>query len=170
MCRKIKLLSFCQQPCFKPGVDTQVSVIPEAFLKVRLLYNHSSSQQENERNRFVVVYLVGLSGELAATELTLDLTLGAVVLQVVGQVAARQLDGAAVGTRDHVEGAGGEVALGGGRQDTLEGCSLRRFWRLEARGFLTCSCFIWPVQRQPSSLWMQRMGSARICCSSSGSG
>ncbi|TNN62097.1 hypothetical protein EYF80_027689 [Liparis tanakae] len=35
---------------------------------------------------------------------------------------------------------------------------------------LTCSCFIWPVQRQPSSLWMQRMGSARICISSSGSG
>lgn len=35
---------------------------------------------------------------------------------------------------------------------------------------LTCSCFICPVQRQPSSLWMQRMGRARICCSSSGSG
>lgn len=33
------------------------------------------------------------------------------MLQVVGQVAARQLDGAAVGARDHVEGAGGEVAL-----------------------------------------------------------
>lgn len=34
------------------------------------------------------------------------------MLQVVGQVAARQLDGATVGAGDHVEGAGGEVALG----------------------------------------------------------
>lgn len=33
------------------------------------------------------------------------------MLQVVGQVAARQLDGAAIGTGDHVESAGGEVAL-----------------------------------------------------------
>lgn len=57
------------------------------------------------------VYLVGFTGELAATELALDLALGAVVLQVVGQVAARQLDGAAVGARYYVEGAGGEVAL-----------------------------------------------------------
>lgn len=56
-------------------------------------------------------HLVGFAGELAATELALDLALGAVVLQVVGQVAARQLDGAAIGARDHVEGAGGEVAL-----------------------------------------------------------
>lgn len=105
------------------------------IFKVRLLYNHSSSQEENER-RFVVVYLVGFSGELAATELTLDLTLGAVVLQVVGQVAARQLDGAAVGTRDHVEGAGGEVALEG-KHDVLEASSIRKFWRLEARGIIS---------------------------------
>jgi len=33
------------------------------------------------------------------------------VLQVVGQVAARQLDGAAVGAGYHIEGAGGEVVL-----------------------------------------------------------
>lgn len=56
-------------------------------------------------------YLVGLAGELTATELALDLALGAVMLQVVGQVAARQLDGAAIGARDYVEGTGGEVAL-----------------------------------------------------------
>lgn len=56
-------------------------------------------------------YLVGFSGELAATKLALDLALGAVMLQVVGQVAASQLDGAAIGARDNVEGAGGEVAL-----------------------------------------------------------
>lgn len=61
------------------------------------------------------VHLVRLAGELAATKLALDLALGAVVLQVVGQVAARQLDGAAVGAGYHVEGAGGEVALSGGR-------------------------------------------------------
>lgn len=33
------------------------------------------------------------------------------MLQVVGQIAARQLDGAAVGAGYHIEGAGGEVAL-----------------------------------------------------------
>ena len=58
-----------------------------------------------------VVYLIGFTGELAATKLALDLALGAIVLQVVGQVAARQLDGAAVGAGYHIEGAGGEVAL-----------------------------------------------------------
>lgn len=56
-------------------------------------------------------YLVGFAGELAAAKLALDLALGAVMLQVVGQVAASQLDGAAIGARDYVEGAGGEVAL-----------------------------------------------------------
>lgn len=56
-------------------------------------------------------YLIGFAGELAATKLTLDLALGAVVLQVVGQVAARQLDWAAIGAGYHIEGAGGEVAL-----------------------------------------------------------
>jgi len=45
------------------------------------------------------------------------------------------------------------------------GSTYERRWELS-----TCSCFICPVQRHPSSLWMQRMGSARICCSSSGSG
>lgn len=63
----------------------------------------------------VGVYLVGFARELAAAELALDLPLGAVVLQMVGQVAARQLDGAAVGAGDDIEGAGGEVALEGGR-------------------------------------------------------
>lgn len=33
------------------------------------------------------------------------------MLQVVGQVTARQLDGAAIGAGNHIEGAGGEVAL-----------------------------------------------------------
>lgn len=56
-------------------------------------------------------YLVGLSRELAAAELALDLAFGAVVLQVLGQVTPRQLDSTAVGAGDHVEGAGGEVAL-----------------------------------------------------------
>lgn len=56
-------------------------------------------------------YLVGFAGELTAAELAFDLALGAVVLQVVRQVAASQLDGAAVGAGDYVEGAGGEVAL-----------------------------------------------------------
>lgn len=68
------------------------------------------------RNRFGV-YLVGFTRELAATKLALDLSLGAVMLQVVGQVAASQLDGAAVGAGYYVESAGGEVALGGGDND-----------------------------------------------------
>lgn len=59
----------------------------------------------------VCFYLIGFTGELAATELTLHLALGAVVLQVVRQVTARQLDGAAIGAGNHIEGAGGEVAL-----------------------------------------------------------
>lgn len=67
--------------------------------------------ENTETHKRLEAYLVGLAGELAATELALDLALGAVVLQVVGQVAARQLDGAAIGARDYVEGAGGEVAL-----------------------------------------------------------
>lgn len=72
----------------------------------------AEKRDENpETHRRLGAYLVGFAGELAATELTLDLALGAVVLQVVGQVAARQLDGAAIGARDYVEGAGGEVAL-----------------------------------------------------------
>lgn len=66
--------------------------------------------RKGNESRFVV-YLVGFTGELAAAELALDLALGAVVLQVVGQVTARQLDGAAVGAGYHIEGAGGEVAL-----------------------------------------------------------
>lgn len=72
-------------------------------------------QNKTGKNWFGV-YLVGFTRELAATKLALDLSLGAVVLQVVGQVAARQLDGAAVGAGYYVESAGGEVALGGGRQ------------------------------------------------------
>lgn len=67
--------------------------------------------ENTETHKRFEAYLVGFAGELAATELALDLALGAVVLQVVGQVAARQLDGAAIGARDYVEGAGGEVAL-----------------------------------------------------------
>lgn len=67
--------------------------------------------ENTETHRRFEAYLVGFAGELAATELALDLALGAVMLQVVGQVAARQLDGAAIGARDYVEGAGGEVAL-----------------------------------------------------------
>lgn len=59
----------------------------------------------------LAVYLVGLTGELTPAELALDLALGAVMLQVVGQVAACQLDGAAVGAGNHIEGAGGEVSL-----------------------------------------------------------
>lgn len=58
-----------------------------------------------------LVVLIGFTSELAATKLALDLALGAVVLQVVGQVAACQLDGATIGARYHIEGAGGEVAL-----------------------------------------------------------
>lgn len=71
------------------------------------------NQQKTGKNWFGV-YLVGFTRELAATKLALDLSLGAVVLQVVGQVAARQLDRAAVGAGYYVESAGGEVALGGG--------------------------------------------------------
>lgn len=59
----------------------------------------------------MAVYLIGFTSELTATKLTLDLALGAVVLQVVGQVAARQLNGAPIGAGYHIEGAGGEVAL-----------------------------------------------------------
>lgn len=59
------------------------------------------------------MYLEGLAGELAAAELALDLALGAVVLQVLGQVSACQLDTAAVRARDHVECTGREMALWG---------------------------------------------------------
>lgn len=80
-------------------------------------------KNRKSRSLFVVVYLIGLPGELAPAELALDLALGAVVLQVVGQVTARQLDGAAVGAGDHIEGAGGEVTLreteGGGREECV---------------------------------------------------
>lgn len=58
-----------------------------------------------------LMVLVCLAGELAATKLALDFAFGTVVLQVVGQVAPRQLHGAAVRTRDDVERTGGEVAL-----------------------------------------------------------
>lgn len=58
-----------------------------------------------------LVVLEGLPRELAATELALDLAFGAVVLQVLRQVTARQLDGTAIGARDNVEGAGGEMTL-----------------------------------------------------------
>lgn len=71
----------------------------------------SRMKKTHKTHKRFEAYLVGFSGELAATELALDLALGAVMLQVVGQVAARQLDGAAIGARDYVEGAGGEVAL-----------------------------------------------------------
>ena len=67
-----------------------------------------------DKDRHILViglYLIGLASELAATELALDLPLGAVVLQVLRQVAARQLDGAAIWAGDHVKGAGGEVGL-----------------------------------------------------------
>lgn len=70
-----------------------------------------SQKRGMKRHRHRGGYLVGFAGELAATKLALDLALGAVMLQVVGQVAASQLDGAAIGARDYVEGAGGEVAL-----------------------------------------------------------
>lgn len=72
-----------------------------------------------KKNCRLVVYLVGFARELAAAELALDLSLGAVVLQVVGQVAACQFDRAAVGAGDDVEGAGGEVALEGGDREAL---------------------------------------------------
>ncbi len=49
---------------------------------------------------------MGLSCELASAKLALDLAFGTIVLQMLGQVFARQLDGAAVGTGDHIEGAG----------------------------------------------------------------
>lgn len=75
-------------------------------------FAEGGKKRKNESR--LVVYLVGFARELAAAELALDLPLGAVVLQVVGQVAARQLDRAAVGAGDDVEGAGGEVALDGG--------------------------------------------------------
>lgn len=74
-----------------------------------------NKRKEGKKNG-LFVHLVGFARELAAAELALDLALGAVVLQVVGQVAARQLDGAAVGAGDDVEGAGGEVALEEGGQ------------------------------------------------------
>ncbi len=77
-----------------------------------MLQQEKKRKRKRKKNRFGAgVYLVGFTGELAATELALDLALGAVVLQVVGQVAARQLDGAAIGAGYHIEGAGGEVAL-----------------------------------------------------------
>lgn len=68
-------------------------------------------EKKKKKQFWLGVYLIGFARELTAAELALDLPLGAVVLQVVGQVAARQLDGAAVGAGDDVESAGGEVAL-----------------------------------------------------------
>lgn len=62
------------------------------------------------------VYLVRFTGKLTATKLALDFALGAVVLQVVGQVAPCQLHRAAVWAGDDVESTGGEVALKGDRR------------------------------------------------------
>ena len=77
-------------------------------------------------------YLEGLPRELASAELTLDLAFGAVVLQVLRQVTARQLDGTAVGAGDHVEGAGGEMTL---REQNIEqvSASTHAFFRPNTR-------------------------------------
>ncbi len=71
-------------------------------------------------------YLMGLSCELAPAELALDVAFGTVMLQMLGQVFAGQLDGAAVGTGDHIEGAGWEVALG--KKQTSMFCSILLQW------------------------------------------
>ena len=58
-------------------------------------------------------HLKGLPTEVTATKLALEAPLGAVVLQVCGQVAAAQLGGAAIGAGDDIEAAGVQVALVG---------------------------------------------------------
>lgn len=115
-------------------------------------------------------HLVGLAGEVAAAELAAQPALGAVVLQVGRQVAALQLQAAAVGAGDHVEAAGVEMGLGGAWT------GIRARARQRGRGMaqhppaLTWRCLTCPLQRQPSSLWMQRMVRLSTCDSSSGSG
>lgn len=119
-------------------------------------------------------HLEGLPGEVGGAEFALDPALGAAVLHVLGQVAAAQLGAAAVGAGDNVEGAGAEVDLGAqGRSEGGGGpkapprrsprsspCPPAPTWR----------CLMSPLQRQPSSLWMQRMARLNTCTSSSGSG
>lgn len=58
-----------------------------------------------------LVALKGLPAEVTATELALEAPLGAVVLQVCGQIPAAQLGGTAVGAGNHIEAAGIQVAL-----------------------------------------------------------
>lgn len=116
---------FQNRPRLSEGSDTCIH-FSCCFQQKHLSYNHgnrvlSHEVVYNERETIIKMiflkkkvwsaYLIGFAGELAATKLTLDLALGAVVLQVVGQVAARQLDWAAIGAGYHIEGAGGEVAL-----------------------------------------------------------
>lgn len=114
-------------------------------------------------------HLEGLPAEVAAAELALEPPLGAVVLQVRRQVAAAQLGGAAVGAGHHVEAAGIQVALVGGVELAPAGVG---GWGLSCHPGqrLTCRCRRGPFQRQPSSLWMQRMDRPNTCTSSSGSG
>lgn len=117
---------FQNRPALSDGSDARALVSPAAFYKdvfhvgMEILWRHvglfmpsSHCVAGGGKRRRFGVYLVGFTGELAATKLALDLALGAIVLQVVRQVAARQLDGAAVGARYYIEGAGGEVALKG---------------------------------------------------------
>lgn len=65
-------------------------------------------------------HLKGLPAEVTATELALQSPLGAVMLQVRGQIPAAQLGGAAVGAGDYIEAAGIQVALVGGA--TVSAC------------------------------------------------
>lgn len=112
---------FQNRPTLSEGSETRALVFPAAFHKdvfhigMEMMWRDSCCLRqvlaELYLNKNLVVYLVSFTGELAATKLALDLALGAVMLQVVGQVAARQLDGAAIGAGYHIEGAGGEVAL-----------------------------------------------------------
>lgn len=111
-------------------------------------------------------HLKGLPTEVTATKLALEAPLGAVVLQVCRQVSAAQFGGAAIGAGDHIEAAGIQVTLVG--KAVVSACQVKG--SPQPHQSLTCRWRSGPLQRQPSSLWMQRIGRLNTWTSSSGSG
>lgn len=80
------------------------------------------------------IYLVGLPTEVTAAKFTLEAALGAVVLQVGGQVTPAQLGRAAIRAGDDIEAAGVQVALA----DRGQSASAQRGLVLAPLPSLTC--------------------------------
>lgn len=124
---------FQNRPGVSEGADARALIFPAAFNKDTF---HTTVEITS---RCMSVYLIGFTGEFTATKLTLDLALRAVVLQVVGQVAARQLHRTAIGAGDHIEGAGGEVAL---KRDATGHQTHPIRWGWEQERAAGISCFL----------------------------